>query len=36
MNAAEVRLVSINPAYPPRALPRRDILWMARILWVSQ
>ena len=36
MNAREVTLASINPAYPPRALPRRDILWMARILWVSQ
>ena len=36
MNARDVTLASINPAYPPRALPRRDILWMARILWVSQ
>ncbi|WEK56722.1 MAG: helix-turn-helix transcriptional regulator [Candidatus Brevundimonas phytovorans] len=36
MSAREVTLASINPAYPPRALPRRDILWMARILWVSQ
>lgn len=36
MNAREVTLASINPAYPPRALSRRDILWMARILWVSQ
>ena len=36
MNAREVTLASINPAYPLRALPRRDILWMARILWVSQ
>ena len=36
MNARELTLASINPAYPPRALPRRDILWMARILWVSQ
>lgn len=36
MNAREVTLASINPAYPPRTLPRRDILWMARILWVSQ
>ena len=36
MNAREVTLASINPAYPPRAMPRRDILWMARILWVSQ
>jgi phage repressor protein C with HTH and peptisase S24 domain len=32
----EVILVSINPAYPPRPLPLRDILWMARIVWVSQ
>lgn len=36
MNTREVVLASINPAYPPRALPRRHILWMARILWVSQ
>lgn len=36
LKAREVTLASINPAYPPRALPRRDILWMARILWVSQ
>ena len=36
MNARDVTLASINPAYPPRALPRRDIQWMARILWVSQ
>lgn len=36
LNAREVTMASINPAYPPRALPRRDILWMARILWVSQ
>jgi phage repressor protein C with HTH and peptisase S24 domain len=36
MTARDVTLASINPAYPPRALPRRDILWMARILWVSQ
>lgn len=36
MNSREVTLTSINPAYPPRTLPRRDILWMARILWVSQ
>lgn len=36
MSPREVTLASINPAYPPRALPRREILWMARILWVSQ
>ncbi|TAJ65012.1 helix-turn-helix transcriptional regulator [Brevundimonas sp.] len=31
-----VTLASVNPAYPPRAVARRDILWMGRILWVSQ
>lgn len=31
-----VTLASINPAYPPRTLARRDIVWMGRILWVSQ
>ncbi len=32
----QATLVSINPAYPPRELPRSNIAWMARILWVSQ
>ena len=36
MNAREVTLASINPAYAARTLPRPEILWMARILWVSQ
>lgn len=31
-----VTLVSINPDYPPRTLPRAEIDWMSRILWVSQ
>lgn len=31
-----VTLASINPAYEPRTLARRDIDWMSRILWVSQ
>lgn len=35
-SAASITLASINPAYPPRTLARRDILWMGRILWVSQ
>ncbi|PZU61646.1 MAG: helix-turn-helix transcriptional regulator [Brevundimonas sp.] len=29
-------LTSANPDYPPRVVPRADIEWMARILWVSQ
>lgn len=36
INARSVTLGSINPSYPPRTLPRRDVVWMARILWVSQ
>lgn len=36
MTAKQVTLVSINPAYPPRVIPRADIVWMARIQWVSQ
>lgn len=36
INARAVTLASINPAYPPREIARRDILWMGRVLWVSQ
>ena len=31
-----VELLSLNPAYPPRELPRGEVAWMARILWASQ
>ena len=36
LTARTVTLGSINPAYEPRTGPRRQIAWMARILWVSQ
>ncbi len=36
LTAQAVTLASINPAYPPRTLARADIVWMGRILWVSQ
>lgn len=36
LTARAVTLASINPAYEPRTLPRKDIVWMGRILWVSQ
>ena len=36
LTAREVVLASINPDYSPRALGRDQLLWMARILWVSQ
>lgn len=31
-----VTLASVNPAYGARILPRKEIVWMGRILWVSQ
>ncbi len=31
-----VTLASVNPAYAPRTVAREDIVWMGRILWVSQ
>ena len=36
LSARSVTLASINPAYEARVVPRKDILWMGRILWVSQ
>jgi phage repressor protein C with HTH and peptisase S24 domain len=36
LTTTAVTLASINPAFAPRTLPRREIDWMARILWVSQ
>lgn len=34
--SARAHLHSLNPAYPPLVLARRDIDWMSRVLWVSQ
>ncbi len=31
-----VELASLNPDYPDRSLQRRDIDWIARIVWASQ
>lgn len=31
-----VELLSLNPAYAPREVPRANLSWMARILWASQ
>lgn len=36
LTARAVTLASVNPAYPVRTVARRDIIWMGRILWVSQ
>ena len=32
----ECEFHSFNPDYPPRVVPAREVLWIARILWVSQ
>ena len=32
----ELELASLNPEHPPRRLERKDVDWMARILWASQ
>ena len=36
LTARAVTLASVNPAYEARTLARSDIVWMGRILWVSQ
>lgn len=36
LTAGAVTLASVNPAYPTRTVARGDIVWMGRILWVSQ
>jgi phage repressor protein C with HTH and peptisase S24 domain len=34
--AKTIELRSINPPYPERTLPVRDVVWIARIVWASQ
>lgn len=36
LTAQVVTLASVNPAYGARTLSRNEIVWMGRILWVSQ
>jgi phage repressor protein C with HTH and peptisase S24 domain len=35
-SASKVELKSLNPAHDDRVFPMEDIVWMARIMWVSQ
>ena len=35
-SAKSIELRSLNPAHKERALPVRDVLWIARIVWASQ
>ena len=32
----QVELISLNPDHPVRTFKPDEILWLARILWVSQ
>lgn len=34
--AKSIELHSVNPAYPPRIIPKTDVEWVARITWASQ
>ena len=34
--AEEVELISLNPEFPLRVMPRQDVEWIARIMWVTQ
>jgi phage repressor protein C with HTH and peptisase S24 domain len=35
-NTKQVEIKSMNPAHENRKIPTSDIIWMARIIWVSQ
>ena len=36
LTANKIELRSLNPDYPGRTLDRKDVAWIARILWASQ
>lgn len=36
LTAGKIELRSLNPDYPPRTVDRKDVAWIARILWASQ
>jgi phage repressor protein C with HTH and peptisase S24 domain len=35
-NAAKIEIRSLNPEHENRTIPTQDVVWMGRILWVSQ
>ena len=35
-NSSQVEIKSLNPSHENRKIPKKDITWMGRILWVSQ
>ncbi len=36
MTQTRIELASLNPEYPDRVLDRKDVDWIARIVWASQ
>lgn len=36
LTARTIELASLNPAFENRTVERKDIVWMARIIWASQ
>ena len=36
LTAHTIELASFNPAYEPRTIDRKDVAWVARIIWASQ
>ncbi|GLQ21698.1 DNA-binding protein [Algimonas porphyrae] len=36
MSETQVELLSINPDYDDRIIPRQKIVWIARIVWIGQ
>ncbi len=35
-NSARIEICSLNPNHKNRRIPMNDIVWMARVIWVSQ
>jgi phage repressor protein C with HTH and peptisase S24 domain len=36
LTAHTIELASFNPAYEPRTIDRKEVAWVARIIWASQ
>ena len=36
MSEAQLELVSLNPEYEDRVIARKDVAWVARIVWIGQ
>ncbi|MCK5296784.1 MAG: helix-turn-helix transcriptional regulator [Alphaproteobacteria bacterium] len=34
--AMQIELKSLNPEHPDRTIPKEKVMWIARVLWVSQ